>query len=351
MRSYVSCYRFFDTNLVFKTNYRIAHREFQKIYAYFKRSPTFSNKAIVCSLVKDGNSYRVDIKSLRYSVCYTFSCGINVDTYLGMFSPVIYEVRDYFLIHAGTLSTASNQGIIISAPCGFGKTTLTLELLKKGFTFLSDELAPINRHTGMIHPYPRGLGVLNGKEKKIIIQKNTGDSCKPSCIIFLCLPEEKEHGKTRYMELALSRLDKNVYRQLKELPEVNEITTIRDRLFPMFRLSVLEDVRIVPRIQQICRQNQVPIMYTLRGRSSKPDFNAKPKLREISSKKGIFELSRNILNSHNSALLEEVFGGSQTRMIFELAGLMNHAKFYRLTVGKLPEMTALIKNLCSGKTL
>ena len=388
MKSYISYYRFFDANLIFKTNLREIHEEFHRVYAYFKSHSAFSGDSIVCSLVKgsyqnnvdylpeailghgpvagraprerrephsseNGSSYSLDIKSHRYSMSYAISGEIPADTYLAMFAPVIYEVKEYFLIHAGSLAAQNNRSLIISAPCGFGKTTLTLELLKEGFRFLSDELAPVSRHTGLIYPYPRGVGMLREGKKKIIVRKcGLKNPCKPSCVVFLCLPrlEGYEIG-TRYLELALGRLDKNVYRRIGELPEVREITVILDRLFPVLRLSVNENARVVPGIQKICRQNNVPIMYTLEGRTTAPDFSAKPELKEISRKDGIFELSRNVLNTGGSALLEEVFGGSHTKMIFELTGLMSKAKFYRLTIGRLPEMTALVKNLCSENAL
>lgn len=348
MKLHISYYKFFDTNLVFKTNLGTVNEEFQKIYGYFKMSSAFSGNSIVCSLIKNDDSYCIDIKSPRYSTHYTMSGGISADAYLAMFSPIIYEVRDYFLIHAGSLATKNKGGIIISAPCGFGKTTLTMGLLKEGFGFLSDELAPINRHTGLVHPYPRGMGVLEKRKKKIVTHKgNVGNPCKLSCVIFLSLPQEieKQGSKTRYVELALPRLDMNVYRRIEELPQIKEITVIHDRLFPILRLSVLKDAYIVPVIQEICRQNQVPIIYALRGKTTKPDFGAKPELKEISHKEGVFELSRNLLNTGNSALLEEVFGGSRAKMIFELAGLIPQTAFYTLTVGRLSEMIALIKNL------
>ena len=42
------------------------------------------------------------------------------------------------------------EGVVIIADAEHGKTTLTLELVKRGFTFLSDALAwyvALNRHT------------------------------------------------------------------------------------------------------------------------------------------------------------------------------------------------------------
>jgi len=52
-----------------------------------------------------------------------------------IFKFLIEEVKDYFLVHAGAVSW-ERKGLIVSAPCGFGKTTLIIELVKRGFSFL-----------------------------------------------------------------------------------------------------------------------------------------------------------------------------------------------------------------------
>lgn len=343
-------YRFFDTILSFQTNSEEISREFQRIYGWFKDS-TKASVDINCSIVKNNNSYSILAKSKRYSAEYTLKGKLHSDVYLSMFSPVIYEVKDYFLIHAGSLAVRDTEGLIVSAPCGFGKTTLTLELIKQGFGFLSDELAPINRNTGLIHPYPRGIGVLTEKDKKIMTPvKNIDTPCKPACVIFITLQKEEAGGDTRYLELTLARFSENIYKQLKQQSEIKEVTIIENRLFPMLRLKVLKEAYIVPKIQEICDQNQVPIIYTLKGKTYPPDFNAVPKLEQMPVKEGVFQLSQNILNAHNSALIEDVFSGSRSRMIFELAGLMNNVKFYTLTVGKLKDMVNLVKELCRKKS-
>lgn len=344
-------YRFFDTTLSFQTNSEEISREFQRIYGWFKDS-TKVPVDINCSIVKNNNSYCIVTRSRHYSAEYTIKGRLHSDVYLSMFSPVIYEVKDYFLIHAGSLSAKKNKSLIISAPCGFGKTTLTLELIKQGFGFLSDELAPINRNTGFIYPYPRGIGVLTERDKKILTPlKNIDTPCKPAYVIFITLQKDEDHEHdTRYLELALARFSENIYKQLKDLPGIKEIAAVENRLFPMLRLKVLKELYIVPKIQEICDQNNVPIIYTLKGKTYPPDFNAVPKLEQMPVKEGVFQLSQNILNAHNSALTEDVFSGSRSQMIFELAGLMNNAKFYTLTVGRLQDMVGLLKDLCRKKS-
>lgn len=342
MKIYTSFYTFFDTNLEFKTNYLVSYKEFNRIFGYFQSKTA---DKINCSIIKSNNSFHIKAKSKRYSLEYTTTQKPHPDTYLSLFSPVLYEVKDYFLIHAGSLMTPTGKSLIISAPCGFGKTTLTRELLKEGFKLLSDELAPINIKTGLIYPYPRGMGILSKMSKEIIhIPKNKiGDPCSPEVVIFLTL-EKTTAGQT--IEIALGRIDNEIIMEFKKINGIKEITPVHDRLFPMLRLSLEEGAHIVTKVQEICNKLGIPIIYTLKGKTQPPNFNTMPQIKELSQKDGIFELSQNILNAHNSALLEETYSGSRPRMIFELAGLMNNARFFTLTVGKLFDMVRLVKDIC-----
>lgn len=341
-----SSYGFFGTYLSFTTNTEPCYQQFQEVFGYFQTpAPRID---ITCAIEKTNSAYQVTARSKRYSLQYTMETPPHTDTYLSLFGPVIYEVKDFFLIHAGSLNTPGGKSIFISAPCGFGKTTLTRELIAQGFKLLSDELAPVSLETGLIYPYPRGMGVLAGSGKKIVAipQDIIGEKCRPGYVIFLTLRQDPPHQAIRYMEIALGRIDNDLVTGFRNLAGVQQVTRIHDRLFPMLRLLLTPDTIIVPRIQALCHRNNIPIIYTLKGKTRAPDYQAPPQIQELSSKQGVFELSQHILNAHNSALLEETFAGSRPRMIFELAGLMNQARFFNLTVGKLPQMVNLVKKIC-----
>ncbi len=70
------------------------------------------------------------------------------------------KVRSHLLVHAGVVSRRG-EGILLVADAEHGKTTLTLELVKRGFTFLSDEVAALGRIDHRVHPSPGvcGFGV------------------------------------------------------------------------------------------------------------------------------------------------------------------------------------------------
>jgi hypothetical protein len=64
--------------------------------------------------------------------------------------------RDLYFLHAAALEV-DGKGILLVAPSGGGKSTLTWALLHYGFAYLSDELAPVDLGTLRVLPYPHAL--------------------------------------------------------------------------------------------------------------------------------------------------------------------------------------------------
>jgi hypothetical protein len=66
--------------------------------------------------------------------------------------------RDLYFLHSAALEFRG-RAILLVAPSGVGKSTATWGLLHHGFRYLSDELAPISLSDGLVHPYPRAVGL------------------------------------------------------------------------------------------------------------------------------------------------------------------------------------------------
>lgn len=62
------------------------------------------------------------------------------------------------LFHAGVVQK-NGKGVIICGPAGSGKTTLTLEMLQKGYKYVGEEICPLNCSKGLfeINPFPIAL--------------------------------------------------------------------------------------------------------------------------------------------------------------------------------------------------
>jgi hypothetical protein len=63
---------------------------------------------------------------------------------------------DLLFIHSAALEY-QGKGLLLVAPSGTGKSTTAWGLINTGFNYLSDELAPIDLNTMMIHSYPHAI--------------------------------------------------------------------------------------------------------------------------------------------------------------------------------------------------
>jgi hypothetical protein len=77
-----------------------------------------------------------------------------------MHSLVHRDCRDFLFLHAGAVA-GQEQRVIIPAEPEAGKSTLVASLLREGFRYLSDELAPIDPVTSGVYPFHKHIAVAN----------------------------------------------------------------------------------------------------------------------------------------------------------------------------------------------
>ena len=75
------------------------------------------------------------------------------------------ETEAFLVLHAGVVAHNGSALILAGSP-GCGKTTLVLELLKRGFRFMSDDACPLNLKTGRVHPFPRRIRVVQPRRNR-----------------------------------------------------------------------------------------------------------------------------------------------------------------------------------------
>jgi hypothetical protein len=68
------------------------------------------------------------------------------------------RTRDFVLLHAGAVARGGDALVLPARP-DLGKSTLVLALLRAGFSYLSDELGPIDPVTGRVYPFERRIAL------------------------------------------------------------------------------------------------------------------------------------------------------------------------------------------------
>lgn len=68
------------------------------------------------------------------------------------------HLRRFVTLHAAALAR-DDRLVLLAGPSGAGKSTLTLALLDAGWSYFTDDVAPVAVETGLVHPFPKPLGV------------------------------------------------------------------------------------------------------------------------------------------------------------------------------------------------
>jgi len=73
-----------------------------------------------------------------------------------------------FFFHGATVSIGDN-GVLLSGSKGAGKSTLSLALAARGHGFLGDEIACIDRNSGLVLPFPRAVSIRHGPQAQAVL--------------------------------------------------------------------------------------------------------------------------------------------------------------------------------------
>ena len=69
------------------------------------------------------------------------------------------QVRDFLLLHAGAV-VRDGDAILMPAETASGKSSLTLGLLERGASYLSDDLAALDPVTNRVYPFPKRIKLI-----------------------------------------------------------------------------------------------------------------------------------------------------------------------------------------------
>ena len=75
-----------------------------------------------------------------------------------MVETAVKGAHDAVVLHGACLERGGRCAVLVGRS-GSGKTTLTLEMVRRGWTYLSDDLAPLSRESGRVRPAPKPLGI------------------------------------------------------------------------------------------------------------------------------------------------------------------------------------------------
>lgn len=258
------------------------------------------------------------------------------------------QVCSHFLLHAGSLSWLG-QGIGLAGDSGAGKTTLTLALQQRGFAFLSDETAALERESGILHPFPRrphrrpGVGFESGPTGDPAEMPPVGEAV-PLRHLFLLdhsNPQSPNRPAQRQIVVLCDWLDPALLPSLEESAGLYGVQATTCLGLPAFAYASHLAALPFAEIERLCTAHGCTVLDVVES-PAPADFSRPPRLQKLSTSQAALVALGHLQNGYRSRLFRTVYGGQPTALYTGLAQALRHVQCYRLRPGNLEETVELI---------
>ncbi|MBN2382628.1 hypothetical protein JXQ70_07080 [bacterium] len=172
---YISMFTFFDVRIQVCTNKPENLDYFNLMYTYFRRDPNTNRDnqnqwtSITYYVLSNHGPDAQTLLFWSQEKCWEILDRENAQQVVEniIFDSTLAQVSTHFLFH-GACFCHNSGGVGLLGTSGAGKTTLSLELARRGCHFLSDEIVALGRNDGRFHPFPRLVGCTESTLQMII---------------------------------------------------------------------------------------------------------------------------------------------------------------------------------------
>ena len=280
---------------------------------------------------------------------------------------VFQQIRSHLLFHAGAVAYG-DQGIVLVGDSTHGKSTLVLSLLQQGYQFLSDDIAALRRQDGLLCAFPRTLWIRSGTldllglshlrqeesqglDRLILdaeeIRPHSVQSEVPLRHVFFLAAPDGAVATDNEVRIVLEHVDASLLAELRRLNGVQSLDVQAGQFSPL-RLLTSNATAVVAQVRALCKEKGVLLLDITRRPVTTPSFTQQPHLLPLQGSTAAMELLRHFQPGDQSAVLQEGMDGRGTRLFLEVASLLSAVRCYRLSVGPLPQMITLIRDLVEG---
>jgi hypothetical protein len=366
--TYACCFNFLNVGLALYCDDKEPLQIFKGIYYSFI-TETLPEEFIDCYVLQKSKRYP-GLCLVVADKLYRLGGGGGFDwAEMMIFQRIMELMENYLLLHAGVVSR-EGRAYIIYAPSRFGKTTLILNLVSRGYHFLSDEFCPVRMDDLTIMPFPRRVGLKQDSpfypqvnksnafylahEQKLfldchdIFPGKTGKGSRAKCLIILSqtgdLTEEPEDDNSFY-EMLLFNDNPVIIDYITQQTEIEIVHKYKRGYHMGYRLHIPRNKSLVTAFQEIWKKFENDIFCVGKVSESKPDFSCSPVITKMPKSEAVFEILIQLLNRSHSGRLMKKFSGKTMPVLMEVGRLINNVDCYRMKPGTLDEMADIIDNL------
>jgi hypothetical protein len=286
------------------------------------------------------------------------------------FQQVLDTIDDHMLIHAGVVAQ-EDHGVIISGPSTYGKTTLMLELVSRGFKFFSDEFCPIKLETNAISAFPRSIGIRESNPFLKLVDRNScllmknigrgnkylvncdelfpqsrGSICKARYLILLRNKRNSNNTDNRSaIDLALFKENPLIIKEICSNNGIEHIETYFESDYVVYRFDIPVQAGLTKAFRDICSRHTNEIFYQELVTQDVPDYSITPHMQPITKTAAAFEVLKNLRNRSKDSRLLDKFNHKSSLLLLSIGEFLNDVDCYEMTTGPLTEMADMIESL------
>ena len=361
------CFNFFNIGLEICSDKEDSLAAFKDVYKNFI-CPSLPKTNITFYIITNSRFYDGPCLIHHSGLVYFLpkDGGVSGLTEQIIFTRLIALIDDYLLIHAAVVSK-EGDGYIIIAPSGFGKTTLVLELLSRGYKFLSDEFCLIRSSDFYIDAFPRKLGVkanspfhnLINKEKAIylefekkyfieckdIVPDSYGLRCKPKNIILLVdsIRDGADNASSGcFFDLMLLNQNQSLLDVVSQYPDVKIIREMLTHGYITYRFKAHAIKPLMIFYQDIWRRFENDILGVPAIEDKNPDFTKSPEIKRMLKSEALFKILTHVINRAPDTQYLKRFDGKVSALLSTVGNFIKDINCYVMKPGSLAEMADMI---------
>ena len=269
-----------------------------------------------------------------------------------MFTRFLDATDRFLLVHAGALACGGKGVLLVGAPYA-GKTTLAVALAREGLEYYSDDLAPIDRQSGLLFPFRRAAAVRKEAGERDLVHhrmhggevETTGgpSPCRLGWVFILGRESARVAGRGEQWSLILTEGSDWAERAVDGSSEIVVLSRspwdggIRLDLEPAPGSSLVDALR-----RSIGRWSEQILYLGPLLRSHDEAFQEEPVLTPLTKQEAALELLRHTLNrGGKSRLSQQLMEHPHLKAYAETLRTLGSARCFRLQPG-LPKLTARI---------
>ncbi|MBI3448527.1 MAG: hypothetical protein HY049_06395 [Acidobacteria bacterium] len=348
-------YSILGAEVSLRTDSREVRTFFSHAYRWFPSSSALVDIELVALFARTGESGPSASAGSSW-IDLSRSASPQNRAFLFLLEAIMDAVEASVVVHGAAVSLGKT-GVILAGPAMAGKSTLALELLRLGYTFLSDDAAPLERRSGLLVPFPRAVGVrktglaqalppegvLELPHKWLVDPEGFGASlpaaaCSPEYLFYLDADPAPRPG-AREFEVAFAEPVPEVVREIGLLPGCSA-RSVEGRPFPVIAARFAEGERAFVALADLWSRRRDAILFIDEVRPAAPRRAAQPSIRRVEATGLLLPIARDVLNRGEGGALMSSHAGRLTSLVVELARLLGSVRCFAVASGS-PGDTAL----------